>query len=102
QPGAHHHLHPFPTRRSSDLIPNPGPGDEFRIGGAPCAWTEDGQYYALTGNSHNTPDTAYLYTSSDLAHWRYLHPFYRGGFFTEGDRKSTRLNSSHLGISYAV
>src|SRR5437899_8763021 len=28
------------------------------------------------------------------------HPIEYGGF--EGDRKSTRLNSSHLGISYAV
>ncbi len=69
---------------ANPIIPNPGPTDEFRIGGAPCAWVEDGNYYALTGNSHDKPDTAYLYTSSDMAHWEYLHPFYQGGFFTEG------------------
>src|SRR5205814_2878752 len=28
--------------------------------------------------------------------------FYGGGIYNGGDRKSTRLNSSHLGISYAV
>ena len=72
---------------ANPIIPNPGPGDEFRIGGAPCAWVEDGKYYALTGNSHGTPDTAYLYTSSDMAHWEYLHPFYQGGFFTEGSHE---------------
>ena len=69
---------------ANPIIPNPGPNDEFRIGGAPCAWVEDGKYYALTGNSHGTPDIAYLYTSSDMSHWEYLHPFYKGGFFTEG------------------
>src|ERR1035441_4519348 len=31
-----------------------------------------------------------------------LAPFFEGAFSGATDRKSTRLNSSHLGISYAV
>ena len=69
---------------ANPIIPNPRPGDEYWIGGAPCAWVEGDTYYALTGNSGNAPpDVAYLYTSKDLAHWEYLHPFYEGGVFTE-------------------
>jgi len=65
------------------IIPNPRPGDGYQIGGAPCAWVEDDTYYAVTGNSVNTPDAAYLFTSKDLAHWEYMHPFYEGGRYTE-------------------
>ena len=69
---------------ANPIIPNPQAGDEFRIGGAPCAWVEGDTYYALTGNSGAAPpDVAYLYTSKDFAHWEYLHPFYEGGIFTE-------------------
>ena len=69
---------------ANPIIPNPQAGDEFRIGGAPCAWVEGDTYYALTGNSGAAPpDVAYLYTSQDFAHWEYLHPFYEGGVFTE-------------------
>src|SRR5205814_6357612 len=45
-------------------------------------------------------------SASDPAPMQYLAPFSgcaMGEFFRDtGDRKSTRLNSSHLGISYAV
>src|SRR5688572_32867892 len=53
--------------------------------------------------------TLFPYTTlfrSDGAHGRRggerLHPFERGMPVVEGDRKSTRLNSSHSQISYAV
>ena len=69
---------------ANPVIPNPQAGDEYRIGGAPCAWVEGDTCYALTGNSGSAPpDAAYLFSSRDLAHWEYLHPFYEGGRFTE-------------------
>ena len=68
---------------ANPIIPNPRPTDEWGIAGAPCAWVEGDTYYALTGNSINTPDRAYLFASKDLAHWEYLHPFYDGGVYTE-------------------
>ncbi len=67
---------------ANPVIPEPGPGDEYQVRGASCGWIEGDTYYAVTGNSINTPDMAYLFSSKDLAHWRYLHPFYVGGKFT--------------------
>ena len=67
---------------ANPVIPDPGPGAEFVVTGAPCGWVEDGVYYAITGNSHQSPDTAYLFSSTDMANWEYLHPFYEGGKFT--------------------
>ena len=67
---------------ANPVIPDPGPGAEFVVTGAPCAWLEDGVYYAITGNSHQSPDTAYLFSSTDMANWEYRHPFYEGGKFT--------------------
>ena len=53
----------------------------------PCAWYEDGVYYALLGNKNLRPgyagDCTSLFRSADLVHWDYLHPFYRS------DRKWT-------------
>lgn len=68
---------------ANPIIPNPGLQDEYLIGGAPCAWIEDNVYYVLTGNSHDTPDTAYLFKSYNLLDWQYLHKFYEGGHFTD-------------------
>src|SRR5438309_8044648 len=75
--GDHRDLHSFPTRRSSDLAPAPRtPRRRTRRAArrfARCAW------------SPPFPVTA------------------RGeGEFYAQDRKSTRLNSSHSSISYAV
>lgn len=71
-----------------------GPGGRQTVGAAdPSAiWIKDGHYYLLTGNllvlrsagRNATGDTLYLFTSDDLVHWKYLHPFY------ESDRKWTR------------
>lgn len=74
---------------ANPIIPNPDPPVEYHILGAPCAWVEGDTYYAITGNSIkgglrlNTPDKAYLFTATDLAHWTYQHPFYEGGKWTE-------------------
>src|SRR5262245_66314214 len=64
----------------------------------------------------NTTPTSYIYTlslhdalpiySQTGSHRQYVHPTKKGRVTVAGkpntDRKSTRLNSSHLGISYAV
>src|SRR5690349_23774152 len=73
----HHLLHSFPTRRSSDLSMAIGIvlGVSFGVVAAVR------QYSILDG----------LYLFSLRFDW-----------FPSGDRKSTRLNSSHVEISYAV
>src|SRR5690625_6207084 len=72
---AHPDLHSFPTRRSSDLNAS-GSGGVFALSDAGGALQCHGATCA--------EDPAVI----DLVGW--------------GDRKSTRLNSSHVAISYAV
>src|SRR5438045_9775945 len=71
---AHPDLHSFPTRRSSDL--------ETAVTNLPIPRTDP-----FTCNQSAMVEL-------DGAHVRLL--------VCHSDRKSTRLNSSHLGISYAV
>src|SRR5205814_9084636 len=87
----HRILHSFPTRRSSDL--------EKMIAIVASA--------AQTTLVHlSTVDLVIIafYFALVLGIGFYLKRFAKTGedFFLAGDRKSTRLNSSHLGISYAV
>src|SRR5699024_12316002 len=71
----HRHLHSFPTRRSSDLRrPRPRP-----------------PWWAWRAASSPRPATGGTCTTCPSA-----------GPSCSGDRKSTRLNSSHVSISYAV
>src|SRR5205814_10488291 len=91
-------LHPFPTRRSSDLgaseVVIDGEDSEYEI------WADDlhellSQLKALpvfVGGSSSGCRTSLLFALR--------HPEAVRGLML--DRKSTRLNSSHLGISYAV
>src|SRR5205814_6406388 len=74
----HRHLHSFPTRRSSDL-----------------SWT-------YPKNSRNAGPCSGCAEAavSRLSHSR--KTLERSWGLSSPDRKSTRLNSSHLGISYAV
>src|SRR5205814_9679416 len=72
-PLPHRSLHSFPTRRSSDLIPNP-----------------------TSRSLYTTPNPTYLPDPVSAP----LNSMPNTPKKT--DRKSTRLNSSHLGISYAV
>src|SRR5437899_3370077 len=75
----HRDLHSFPTRRSSDL---PLPGSAQGMDAA-----------AVEGAVELLLLPVVRLTNLCLPHLE------RSG---RGDRKSTRLNSSHLGISYAV
>src|SRR5699024_12254447 len=79
---AHRHLHSFPTRRSSDLLPVIG----IRLIMPTAATGFD--YEGLSGETY--PDR--------------MAGAKEGRFHIDGlpDRKSTRLNSSHVSISYAV
>src|SRR5438445_10233142 len=70
--GAHPDLHPFPTRRSSDLEKSP------RLESLPKV-----TYFTMGANKWQTSET-----------WPPAG--------AHRDRKSTRLNSSHANISYAV
>src|SRR5699024_12154441 len=79
---AHPALHSFPTRRSSDLAPpRRDPQGAGRLG---------------PGLPHRSRPAA-LGRAVDPGRL-HPHPVQRGGV----DRKSTRLNSSHVSISYAV
>src|SRR5690606_41715622 len=95
-------LHPFPTRRSSDLESVPSlaritaaaPDASFRIVGKPIA-RETARYSGRTAMRANVeirerkppPDP-----DAPLA-------FSMEGYYGTRDRKSTRLNSSHVKIS---
>src|SRR5437763_17174976 len=71
--GAHRDLHSFPTRRSSDLFKA---GNKPSVGAANVTWDE---FLSPAGE-----------------------PFVSAQLYAPADRKSTRLNSSHRCISYAV
>ena len=68
---------------ANPIIPDLGRDAEYLVTGAPCGWVEDGVHYAVTGNSQESPDVAYLFRSTDMAHWEFMHRFYTGGRFTE-------------------
>src|SRR5437899_7354322 len=77
----HRHLHSFPTRRSSDL--KYWLGYYYYIGAEDRSEGEEGVNAVPEDNT-----AALLWLGRLILRYR--------------DRKSTRLNSSHLGISYAV
>src|SRR5690606_39725314 len=84
--GDHRDLHSFPTRRSSDLI---------------AGWMNTASRTLATG--HPRPNGPMFYRCRT-----HLNPSPSGrprvmpNISPLGDRKSTRLNSSHVKISYAV
>src|SRR5207249_7380964 len=89
-----HYLHSFPTRRSSDLS-----NDPYRT-----AFVIEGVRFGLltpAGNEKKSrKNVAFTSTAAPRANSRArirasTHP-------PKTDRKSTRLNSSHVSISYAV
>src|SRR5205814_6169080 len=96
-PRPHRALHSFPTRRSSDLV----------LFNAPAASL--GSAYPVDVTASSTLDLSNTAANSTTT----LGALNRiggntfsvvgsGRTLTFADRKSTRLNSSHLGISYAV
>src|SRR5205814_10013073 len=81
----------FPTRRSSDLI-NVWPGDELEGPFTRPSGTlspSEGERDGVRGLFDRFSEPRFLERSP-------------AGWERDEDRKSTRLNSSHLGISYAV
>src|SRR5688500_19280847 len=88
----HRYLHSFPTRRSSDLV---GRLRDAQAEGGTARRHQDGD------GRKDADDTAEVLRTEQLsAHRRRRRRLGYGG--NDGDRKSTRLNSSHLVISYAV
>ena len=47
-----------------------------------CIWKSGGTYYALSNGTSKRPDLNYLFKSTDLEHWAYLHPFVENDRFT--------------------
>src|SRR5207249_11470016 len=93
------HLHSFPTRRSSDLnVPPEREMAFFKSKSMPIpCWPME-----FTVNVKElmvgVPDAVKVAAQMELFGQLHL----RGDFNGVRDRKSTRLNSSHVSISYAV
>src|SRR5205814_2892171 len=97
----HSALHSFPTRRSSDLASLPlmvdadhGYGNALNV--ARCV-----QELESAGVSALSIEDTQLPLPFGAAGESYIS-VEEGAAKMRADRKSTRLNSSHLGISYAV
>src|SRR5690606_40560938 len=86
--GAHPHLHSFPTRRSSDLFPV----GVFMRRFPPCSYdcVGSGSFYRAVPLRTHAGGAPFGELTVVAAPRRCR------------DRKSTRLNSSHVKISYAV
>src|SRR5262245_63485909 len=82
----------FPTRRSSDLFEA-----KKCIHSRNCVLGRPDVFVPNVSGEWIHPDAA---TPADVAHLALACP--SGAIRWSRDRKSTRLNSSHLGISYAV
>src|SRR5205814_8307927 len=86
-------LHSFPTRRSSDLV-----GLEYALAHT-CVFAKQSLDAILCGRV-GLPLYGVTYYRHPLSlSYGVILP---SSFSVNQDRKSTRLNSSHLGISYAV
>src|SRR5439155_25890214 len=94
------HLHSFPTRRSSDL-------NTVLCKPCACSRTQDlGTINESRGSALAVSRLDGVVLQSSLKHPLSVHVRDNGTVVPdvdrEGDRKSTRLNSSHVAISYAV
>src|SRR5699024_12581754 len=88
----HRHLPSFPTRRSSDLLNYPSSQHgKSRPTGTAQTKTSKGVLYALL-----VLQPLPQFPGGEMREARALHGH------AHADRKSTRLNSSHVSISYAV
>src|SRR5439155_26208474 len=89
-PAAHRDLHSFPTRRSSDLL-DTGRCRSARVLEGQSARSSGKRQSSRGGNSFTAPHHRGMPRRVSV-----LSPY------STPDRKSTRLNSSHVAISYAV
>src|SRR5207248_3900602 len=96
------HLHSFPTRRSSDLesvgSPPENCTDIWRRGLMAIALSSSVLISSQVSSCTNPTWFASIKHGSHIILQRLVRSMVR----TEPDRKSTRLNSSHRTISYAV
>src|SRR5207249_11966867 len=101
-PAANRHLHSFPTRRSSDLIAKVRKGwrESEPAGGAPL---ESRRVAFTIRTSPAATLTGVNWSSRIVAGANQMAAEIRivAAPVHPGDRKSTRLNSSHVSISYA-
>src|SRR5690606_41331630 len=90
---AHSHLPTFPTRRSSDLHHGAGRGD-------PRGPQHERERGLREFEGRDYGEGGHPRTMGPYHHpWSHKDPLSGGDHL---DRKSTRLNSSHVKISYAV
>src|SRR5207302_10172385 len=95
------HLLSIPTRRSSDLTQKAGVSDPDGRYGLGVVWTDvdgDGWQDLYVANDSGPSFLYHNKHDSTFEEMGYL----AGCAVGEEDRKSTRLNSSHVAISYAV
>src|SRR5690606_41952759 len=92
----HPDLPPFPTRRSSDLSRRSPPAPRSAVGpsGSPPPQAR--------GSPSTRSPTMFRWMSVVPPPIVYAKDCRYGPVHTPSDRKSTRLNSSHVKISYAV
>src|SRR5699024_12667854 len=88
----------LPTRRSSDLPSSPAAGSLRRRGELQRALGDLGTGHRQLVDHHRLPRAALV---AGTVHGEGGRPLVRA-LQREQDRKSTRLNSSHVSISYAV
>src|SRR5207249_11931035 len=93
-PFPHRALHSFPTRRSSDLTPHVERQEVLQTHGGADQTGTDHTPRGAGERERRRPRGRCLWGEGTAA--RRHHPQQRQ------DRKSTRLNSSHVSISYAV
>src|SRR5207249_12313113 len=93
--GAHRHQHCFPTRRSSDL--------PVKVAVLPLQKNKE-ELLTTARSIHNKLKRLMVSQYDDVANIgrRYRRQDEIGTPYCVTDRKSTRLNSSHVSISYAV
>src|SRR5690606_41913760 len=96
-PDLHRDLHSFPTRRSSDLSVPPACDDAYWLSGA-------GHPGRCCRCCHTRPPPPSCRSSAHWPDWCRAQSWEsdRCCDAPDQDRKSTRLNSSHVKISYAV
>ncbi len=108
---------------ANPVIPEPQQGDAafgaYHVWDV-CGWVDGDTHYAITGNKPYSPDTdgdiAWLFKSTDLAHWTYVHPFYKSDrrwtdsdedcscpdFFRLGDKHVLMFISHTQGTQYYI